>query len=96
MNTQIKIRTTPKISLLNELKEEFIWKVVLFNCYCHTYDEVVEQIMITLKCGYASGCKYTDSAEQYGCVDIYEGSFSDCTKVANVLGSTGLDVKITQ
>jgi hypothetical protein len=96
MSTQTKIRIIPKNSLLNETKKEFIWKVVLFNCYCHTYDEAVEQIMLTLKCGYGAGGKYADSAEKFGSVDIYEGSFSECTSVANVLGSTGLDVKITQ
>ena len=96
MNVQIKTRIVPKNSLLNETKKEFIWKVVLFNCYCHTYDEAVEQIMATLKCGYAAGSRYADNAQKYGNVDIYEGSFSECTQKANILGATGLDVKITQ
>lgn len=96
MSTQTKTKITLKKSLLEEIKPEYIWKVVLFNCYCHTYDEVVEQIMITLKCGYSAGSKYADSAEKFGSVDIYEGSFSECTSVANTLGSTGIDVKITQ
>lgn len=96
MNTQTKSKTIIKNLVLDQLKQESVWKVILFNCYCHTYDEAVEQIMATLKCGYAAGSRYADNAQKYGNIDIYEGSFSECTQKANILGATGLDVKITQ
>lgn len=96
MDTQTKIKIIPKKSLLDKSEQELVWKVILFNCYCHTYEEAVEQVMMTLKCGYCAGCRYADSAEKNGSVEIFEGSFSDCTRIANILGSTGLDVKMAQ
>lgn len=94
MSTEIKIKNKPKIKRSLELESP--WQVILFNCYCHTYDEVIEQIMLALKCGSTDAFAYTDTAEIFGSVTVYRGSFADSIKIASVLGSTGLDVRTTQ
>ncbi len=91
-NTKVKNIPTPLLS--EELDIKSIWKVLLFNCYCHSYDEVVDRIMIAIGCDYITAQNLADSAEKFGNVTVYEGTFSECTKVANVLGSTGMDVRV--
>ena len=78
------------------LAPEFVWNTVLFNCYCHTFDEVVEQLMKAIGCSSTSGSQLANVAEQFGNVTVFTGSLGQCEKVANILGGTGLDVKVAQ
>jgi len=96
MSTENKPRVIVRESSITETQKDSAWSVILFNCYCHSYEEVVEQVMGSTVCGYAAGCNHADAAEEFGSTKVFEGSFSDCTRVAGVLGSTGIDVRITQ
>jgi ATP-dependent Clp protease adaptor protein ClpS len=78
------------------IKPELVWHTVLFNCYCHTFDEVIEQLMKAIGCSATTGSQLANVAEQFGSVSVYTGSEAQCEKVADILGSTGLDVKVTQ
>ena len=68
--------------------------VVLFNCNCHTFDEVAEQIMKAIGCSIEKAFRFAYVADQLGSVVVYEGERGDCEKVASILGSTGLQVKV--
>lgn len=77
-------------------KPELIWHTVLFNCYCHTFDEVVEQLMKAIGCSSTTGSQLANVAEQFGSVTVFTGSEAQCEKVADILGSIGLDVRVSQ
>lgn len=90
--------TITKINLktITDIKSELIWNVILFNCNCHTFDEVIEQLMITLGCSSEKASQLTYVADQFGSVKVYEGNKEDCERVADIIGSTGLVVKVSQ
>ncbi len=79
-----------------ELKADLIWKTILFNCYCHTFDEAAGQIMKTMSCNYATAVQLADDAQRAGSVCIYAGSYNECVEKGKILSSTGLEVGITQ
>ena len=92
------IITTPKIDLktITIAKPELVWSVILFNCNCHTFDDVIEQLMTALGCSSEKASQLTYVADQFGSVKVYEGSKEDCDKVADIIGGTGLVVKVSQ
>ena len=71
------------------------WKVILLNCYCHSFEEAVEQICKAIKCSEHTASKFAQVADSMGSVTVYHGSESDCNKVADILGATGLQVDVT-
>ncbi|KKR62840.1 MAG: ATP-dependent Clp protease adaptor protein ClpS [Parcubacteria group bacterium GW2011_GWB1_41_5] len=94
--TTMPTQTTidPKITLLTE--KELIWQVILFNCNCHTFDEVIEQLVQAIGCSSATASQLAQVADQFGSVKVYEGEKESCGKVADTLGRIGLLVKVTQ
>lgn len=89
-------QTKTTLDVKTVTKAELVWHAVLFNCYCHTFDEVIEQLMKAIGCSATTGSQLANVAEQFGSVSVYTGSEAQCEKVADILGSTGLDVKVTQ
>ncbi len=84
--TDIKTRILPELA----------WQTVLYNCECHSFDEVIEQIMLAIKCTEATASQYAMTAHQLGCVAVFKGTKEKCEQVADVLGSIGLNVKVSQ
>jgi hypothetical protein len=73
-----------------------VWQTVLYNCECHTFDEVIEQIMLAIKCTEQTASQYANTAHDLGSVAVYKGTKEKCEQVADVLGSIGLNVKVMQ
>lgn len=92
MTTKLK----KEINLKSDLKLETGWNVVLFNCYCHSFDEAVDQIINAIRCGFSDASSFARSAEMNGSTTVFTGSISECQKVAQTLGSTGLVVSLAQ
>lgn len=90
--------TITKINLktITLIKPELVWNVILFNCNCHTFDDVIEQLMAALGCSSEKASQFTYVADQFGSVKVYEGSKEDCDRIADIIGSTGLVVKVNQ
>ena len=90
--------TTTKINLSTStsIKPNLIWNVILFNCNCHTFDDVIEQLMLAIGCSSEKASQLAQVADQFGEVKVYEGSNEDCERVANIIGSIGLVVKVSQ
>ena len=87
-------KINPDVSIL--LKEELIWKTILFNCNCHTFDTVIDQLMKAIGCSSEKASQLAYVADQFGSVKIFEGSEDECERVADILGSAGLVVKVSQ
>ena len=91
MTTQVIDPETIKLS-----KEEFISQVILFNCNCHTFDTVIEQLIKAIGCSSATASQLAHVADQFGSVKVYEGEKEKCEGIADILGSAGLLVKVSQ
>lgn len=92
MTTGTQKKPTNKV----DPKIELTWNVMLFNCYCHTFDEAAEAVMSAIGCGYSKGCDFARAAEANGSVTVYSGTLGECERVARILGSTGLMVSVAQ
>jgi ATP-dependent Clp protease adaptor protein ClpS len=70
-------------------------KVFLFNCECHTFDEVITQLLKAVP-----GMTRTLAEElawrvhTSGLAEVYRGGGSDSDRVAKILGETGLIVQV--
>jgi predicted nucleic acid-binding Zn finger protein len=86
--------TKHETKLATSVIQEREHEVMLFNCNCHTYEEVIDALMRAIKCDRTTAIRYALIAEQFDQVAVYKGAREDCEKVAAVLGSTGLRVAV--
>lgn len=89
------LETKDSINIQSYCLSEYSWKVILFNCNCHTFDFVVERIIEAIKCTSEKASQLANVADQFGSVVIFVGKIEKCEKVADILGSGGLEVKIS-
>ena len=72
------------------------WSTILFNCNCHTFDEVAKQLMKAIRVSYERGMTIADSVHSSGKAVVYTGPRERCEAVAMVLEDIGLIVKVAQ
>lgn len=72
------------------------WRTVLFNCECHTFDEVERQLMKAVRCTLSQARRYSMEVHTQGSAVVYRGPKERCEAVAMVLGEIGLLVNVTQ
>jgi len=70
-------------------------KVFLFNCECHTFEEVITQLLKAVP-GMTRPLaeELAWRAHTQGLAEVYRGSASECDRVAKILGETGLVVQV--
>ena len=70
-------------------------KVFLFNCECHSFEEVITQLLKAVP-GMTRPLaeELAWRAHTHGLAEVYRGSASECDRVAKVLGETGLIVQV--
>lgn len=72
------------------------WKTVLFNCECHTFDEVERQLIKAVRCTLSQARRYSMEVHTQGSAVVYRGPKERCEAVAMVLGEIGLLVNVTK
>lgn len=72
------------------------WMTVLHNCECHTFEEVVTQLMKAIACSEERGWELAWQVHNTGKAVVKVGSETECVRVGNVLASIGLVVTVTQ
>jgi ATP-dependent Clp protease adaptor protein ClpS len=72
------------------------WKTILFNCNCHTFQEVALQLMKAIRCTYEKGMQYANVVHHTGSAIVYSGAKERCEAVAAVLEDIGLRAKVDQ
>ena len=72
------------------------WRVVLFNCECHTFDEVERQLVKAVHCSLAQARSWSWEVHSKGSAVVYKGAQERCEAVAGVLEDVKLLVKVTQ
>lgn len=69
------------------------WKTVLFNCDCHTFDEVEAVVMKATHCTLSRARQISHEVHSRGSAVVSEGPRERCEAVAEVIASIGLRVK---
>jgi ATP-dependent Clp protease adapter protein ClpS len=72
------------------------WMTVLHNCDCHTFEEVVKQLMKAIGCSEERGWELAWQVHNTGKAVVKIGPEAECVRVGNVLASIGLVVTVTR
>ena len=72
------------------------WRTILFNCSCHTFDEVERQLIKAVRCSLSQARRYSMEVHTKGSAVVSQGPRERCEAVAMVLGDIGLIVKVSQ
>lgn len=90
--------TTPEIEA--EQGEETAlappWITILHNCDCHTFEDVVKQLMKAIACSEEKGWEIAWEVHNTGKAVVKVGPETECVRVGNILASIGLIVTVTQ
>ena len=72
------------------------WMTVLHNCDCHTFEEVVKQLMKAIACSEERGWELAWQVHNTGKAVVKVGAETECVRVGNILAAIGLVVTVTQ
>ncbi len=72
------------------------WMTVLHNCDCHTFEEVVHQLMKAIACSEAEGWEIAWQVHNTGKAVVKVGPEAECVKVGNILAEIGLIVTVAR
>lgn len=72
------------------------WMTILHNCSCHSFEEVVRQLMKGIGCSEAEGWEIAWRVHNTGKAVVKVGSEEECVRVGNILAEIGLDVTVIQ
>lgn len=70
------------------------WKTVLFNCDCHSFEDVEAILIKATRCTLSSARKLSWEIHSHGSAVVHEGARERCEAVADVIGSVGLVVEV--
>jgi ATP-dependent Clp protease adapter protein ClpS len=71
-------------------------KTILFNCSCHSFDEVETQLMKAIHCPIARARQIAWEVHTKGSAVVYSGPKERCEAVAMVLEDIRLIVKVSE
>lgn len=69
-------------------------RTILFNCDCHTFDEVEKVVLAATRCSIARARQISFEVDANGSAVVCEGARERCETVAEALGSIGLRVLV--
>jgi ATP-dependent Clp protease adapter protein ClpS len=72
------------------------WITLLWNCECHTFDDVATQLVKALGCSYEDGMAIAWRVHSDGKAVVRVGPREECERVARVLGEIGLQVSVAE
>jgi len=90
------VRTQPEESEVVEAAVAPPWMTILHNCDCHTFEEVVRQLMKAIACSEDEGWRIAWQVHNTGKAVVKIASESECVRVGNILAAVGLVVTVVQ
>jgi len=72
------------------------WMTILHNCECHTFEEVVRQLMKAIACSEERGWELAWEVHNSGKAVVKVGPEAACVRVGNILAAIGLVVTVIQ
>lgn len=90
-------RLLPQVDVQDEIDEttdvEGPWVVILYNCDCHSFDEVILQLQKAAGYSLQKAVQIAVEAHVRGRAIAFTGAAEDCDRVAGVLRSIRLQVE---
>ena len=77
-------------------RRNFSCKTILFNCNCHSFDEVETQLIKAIHCSLSRAREIAWEVHTKGCAVVYTGHKERCEAVAMVLEDIRLIVKVSE
>lgn len=72
------------------------WITILHNCDCHTFEQVVHQLMKAIACSEEKGWELAWQVHNTGKAVVKVGPEAECVRVGGILASIGLIVTVVQ
>jgi ATP-dependent Clp protease adapter protein ClpS len=72
------------------------WLTILHNCDCHTFEEVVRQLVKAIACSEDEGWQIAWQVHNTGRAVVRVGPEVECVRVGNILAAIGLVVSVLQ
>ena len=90
--------TTPQVEEIEEVDVALAppWMTILHNCDCHTFEDVVKQLIKAIACSEDRAWEIAWEVHNTGKAVVKVGPETECVRVGNILAATGLVVTVTQ
>ena len=72
------------------------WMTILWNCDCHTFEQVARQLMRAIACSYDEGMAIAGRVHNDGKAVVRVGARSECERVGRILAEIGLRVTVVE
>ena len=72
------------------------WQAVLYNCDCHTYAQVIQQLMLAIGCSRDQAYELAWIVDHHGRASVYFGEKPECERVVRILRDIGLRAEVEQ
>lgn len=72
------------------------WITILWNCDCHTFDQVAAQLVKAIACSYDEGMAIAWRVHNDGKAVVRVGPRSECERIAQILAEIGLRVGVAE
>ena len=72
------------------------WITILHNCDCHTFEDVVKQLLKAIGCSEDRAWELAWEVHNTGKAIVKVGPETECVRVGNILAAIGLVVTVTQ
>jgi len=72
------------------------WMTILHNCDCHTFEDVVKQLMKAIACSEDRAWELAWQVHNTGKAVVKVGPETECVRVGNILAAIGLVVTVMQ
>lgn len=72
------------------------WMTILWNCECHTFEQVTQQLMKAIACSHDEGMAIAWRVHNDGRAVVRIGPRGECERVGRVLAQVGLRVTVVE
>jgi ATP-dependent Clp protease adaptor protein ClpS len=86
----------PEETEISEVAGAPPWLTILHNCDCHTFEQVVKQLMKAIACSEDEGWRIAWQVHNTGKAVVRIGPEAECVRVGNILAAIGLVVTVVQ
>jgi ATP-dependent Clp protease adaptor protein ClpS len=92
------VETTPEVEEVEGTDVALAppWVTILHNCDCHTFDDVVRQLIKAISCSEDRAWEIAWEVHNTGKSVVKVGPETECVRVGNILGAIGLIVTVAQ
>ena len=92
------VETTPEVEEIegSDVALAPPWVTILHNCDCHTFDDVVRQLIKAISCSEDRAWEIAWEVHNTGKSVVKVGPETECVRVGNILGAIGLIVTVAQ